>query len=40
MIRPAAGHLARSRHACIRSLERYAGPGPGAVARHVTATDP
>jgi integrase/recombinase XerD len=32
--------LARSRHASVRSLERYARPGPGAVARHVAATDP
>ncbi len=26
--------LARSRHASVRSLERYARPGPEAVARH------
>jgi len=32
--------LARSRHASVRSLERYARPGPGAVARHVAASDP
>jgi integrase len=32
--------LARSRHASIRSLERYARPSPEAVARHVAATDP
>jgi integrase/recombinase XerD len=32
--------LARSRHASIRSLERYARPGPEAVARHVADTDP
>jgi integrase/recombinase XerD len=32
--------LARSRHASVRSLERYARPGPEAFARHVTATDP
>ena len=32
--------LARSRHASIRSLERYARPGPEAVGRHVAATDP
>ena len=32
--------LARSRHASIRRLERYARPGPEAVARHVAATDP
>jgi hypothetical protein len=32
--------LARSRHASVRSLERYARPGPDAVARHVAATDP
>ena len=29
--------LARSRHASVRSLERYARPGPEAVARHVAA---
>ena len=38
MIRPAVGHPARSRHACVRSLERCARPGPGAVARHVAAS--
>ena len=32
--------LARSRHASVRSLERYAHPGPEAVARHVAAADP
>ena len=32
--------LACSRHASVRSLERYARPGPDAVARHVAATDP
>lgn len=32
--------LARSRHASVRSLERYARPGPDAVARHVAARDP
>jgi len=32
--------LARSRHASVRSLKRYARPGPDAVARHVAATDP
>lgn len=32
--------LARSRHASVRSLERYARPGPEAVAAHVAATDP
>jgi integrase/recombinase XerD len=32
--------LARSRHASVRSLERYARPGPEAVARHVASTDP
>lgn len=32
--------LARSRHASVRSLERYARPGPEAVARHVGASDP
>jgi hypothetical protein len=40
MILPAAGHLARSRHACVRSLERCARPGPGAVAGHVAVTGP
>jgi hypothetical protein len=32
--------LARSRHASVRSLERYARPGPEAVARHVATSDP
>jgi integrase len=32
--------LARSRHASIRSLERYARPGPEAVAHHVAESDP
>ncbi|WP_218105707.1 hypothetical protein [Micromonospora inyonensis] len=32
--------LARSRHASVRSLERYARPGPEAVAAHFAATDP
>ena len=32
--------LARSRHASVRSLERYARPGPDAVARHLADTDP
>ncbi|MEV0733988.1 hypothetical protein [Polymorphospora sp. NPDC050346] len=32
--------LARSRHASVRSLQRYARPGPEAVAAHVAATDP
>jgi integrase/recombinase XerD len=32
--------LARSRHASVRSLERYARPGPEAVARHFAETDP
>ena len=32
--------LARSRHASVRSLERYARPGPEAVARHLADTDP
>lgn len=32
--------LARSRHASVRSLERYARPGPDAVAAHMAATDP
>src|SRR5450759_2690254 len=31
--------LARSRHASMRSLERYARPGPEALARHVAAAD-
>ena len=35
---PAAGHPARSRHACVRSPERCARPGPEAVARHVAAS--
>ncbi|MEU6427687.1 hypothetical protein ABZ860_17505 [Microbispora sp. NPDC046973] len=32
--------LARSRHASVRSLERYARPGVDAVADHVAARDP
>jgi integrase/recombinase XerD len=32
--------LARSRHASVRSLERYARPSPEAVARHVAQRDP
>jgi hypothetical protein len=32
--------LARSRYASVRSLERYARPGPEAVAHHVAATGP
>lgn len=32
--------LARSRHASVRSLERYARPGPAAIARHVATNDP
>jgi hypothetical protein len=32
--------LARSRHASIRSLERYARPGPEAVARMTAESDP
>ena len=32
--------LARSRHTSVRSLERYARPGPEAVARHVAEHDP
>ncbi|MGP4104859.1 tyrosine-type recombinase/integrase [Nonomuraea sp. KM90] len=32
--------LARSRHASVRSLERYARPGVDAVAEHVAARDP
>jgi hypothetical protein len=32
--------LARSRHASVRSLQRYARPGPEAVARHVAEHDP
>ncbi|MEU3774103.1 site-specific integrase [Streptomyces sp. NPDC032472] len=31
---------ARSHHACVRSLERYARPGVDAVARHVAERDP
>ncbi|MFD3556975.1 site-specific integrase [Streptomyces goshikiensis] len=31
---------ARSRHASVRSLERYASPGVDAVARHVAQRDP
>ncbi|MFI8459110.1 PmrA [Kitasatospora sp. NPDC085464] len=31
--------LARSRHASVRSLERYARPGVDALARHVAAQD-
>jgi hypothetical protein len=40
MIRLAAGHLARSRHACVRSLQRYARPGPEAIARCLGAPGP
>ncbi|CAL9334768.1 hypothetical protein SUDANB58_00143 [Streptomyces sp. enrichment culture] len=32
--------LARSRHASVRSPERYARPGTDAVARHVAERDP
>jgi len=32
--------LARSRHASVRSLERYARPSPEAVARHIAERDP
>ncbi len=32
--------LARSRHASVRSLERYARPGAEAVARHLAQQDP
>jgi integrase len=32
--------LARSRHVSMRSLERYARPGPEAVARHLAEADP
>jgi len=32
--------LARSRHASVRSLERYARPGPEAIARHLAENDP
>ncbi|WP_146228416.1 site-specific integrase [Streptomyces sp. CG 926] len=32
--------LARSRHASVRSLERYSRPGVDAVARHVAERDP
>jgi len=40
MIRLAAGHLARSRYASVRSLQCYARPGPEAIARHLAATAP
>ncbi|MFF3432369.1 PmrA [Streptomyces sp. NPDC002602] len=30
----------RSRHASVRSLERYARPGVDSVARHVAERDP
>ncbi|MFD4034756.1 hypothetical protein ACFWVP_30685 [Streptomyces sp. NPDC058637] len=32
--------LARSRHASVRSLERYARPGLDSVVRHVAERDP
>ncbi|MFF3662895.1 PmrA [Streptomyces olivochromogenes] len=32
--------LARSRHASVRSLERYVRPGVDSVARHVAERDP
>jgi integrase/recombinase XerD len=32
--------LARSRHASVQSLERYARPGVDAVAQHVAGRDP
>ncbi|MFF9526922.1 PmrA [Streptomyces achromogenes] len=32
--------LTRSRHASVRSLERYARPGVDAVARHVAERGP
>jgi integrase/recombinase XerD len=32
--------LARSRHASVRALERYARPGPEAIARYLAETDP
>ncbi|MGW2634259.1 PmrA [Streptomyces chattanoogensis] len=32
--------FARSRHASVRSLARYARPGADAVARHVAERDP
>ncbi|WP_438306131.1 site-specific integrase [Streptomyces sp. HUAS TT11] len=32
--------LARSRHAFVRSLERYARPGVDAVVQHVAERDP
>lgn len=32
--------LARSRHASVRSLERYARPGVDAIARNVAERDP
>ena len=35
-----ADPLARSRHASVRSLERYARTGPEAVARHVAEHGP
>jgi hypothetical protein len=38
MIRPAAGHLARSRRASVPSLQRYTRPGPETIARHLAAT--
>ena len=40
MIRLAAGHLARSRYASVRSLQCYARPGPETIARHLAATAP
>ena len=36
----AAGQLARSRHASVRSLQRYARLGPETIARHLAATGP
>lgn len=35
-----APNLARSRHASVRSLERYAQPGVDAVAQRVAERDP
>jgi integrase/recombinase XerD len=32
--------MARSWHACMRSLERYARPGVDSVARHIVSRDP
>ena len=40
MIRLPAGHLARSRHASVRSRKRYAPAGPEVIARHLAAVGP